>query len=59
MSNKPWTRRVVEALVLVIAVAVVARVVLGLLGPLLPGVVVLFSLAAIAASIFRGPHAKR
>lgn len=59
MSGPSWSRRVVEALVLVIAVAVVARVVYGLLGPLLPSIAVLAIGLTIAAAIVRGPHVKR
>ena len=41
-----WRSKVVEALLLLVAVAVVARVVCGLLGPLLPSLLVLFVLGA-------------
>ncbi len=59
MNGEPLTRRVIQALVLVIAVAVVARVVFGLLGPLLPSLAVLVIGFAIASVILRGPHTKR
>jgi hypothetical protein len=52
-----WRERMLEALVLLIAVAVVARVVWGLLGPLLPSLLGLFVLGAFALYVLRGPHA--
>jgi hypothetical protein len=45
-----WRSKVVEALVLILAVAVVARVVWVLLGPLLPA---LFVLVAVSGLLFR------
>ena len=41
------------------AVAVVARVVWGLLGPLLPYLFVLLVLGALILNVIRGPHAGR
>jgi hypothetical protein len=46
-----------EALLVVVALAIVARVVFGLLGPLLPLLVVLLIVGAILTRIFRGPRA--
>ncbi|MDE3092342.1 MAG: hypothetical protein KGL23_01760 [Acidobacteriota bacterium] len=54
----PVVRRVLEALAVVLAVAVVARVVLGLLGPLIPGIALATIVALFAAAILRGPRAK-
>lgn len=54
----PVARRILEALTVVLAVAVVARVVLGLLGPLLPGIALATIVALFAVSIVRGPRAK-
>lgn len=53
-----WQRKVIEALVLLVAVALVARVVFGLLGPLLAPLIVLTLLATILFMVVRGPHAK-
>ena len=44
-------------MVLVVAIAVVARAVWELLGPLIPGLVVLLVVGSILISIFRGPRA--
>ena len=49
--------KLAEALMTLIAVAVVARVVWGLLGPLLPYLLILFVLSAIFVGVIRGPHA--
>jgi hypothetical protein len=49
--------KLAEALMTIIAVAVVARVVWGLLGPLLPSLIALLLLAAIFLYIVRGPRA--
>ncbi len=57
MNGQSWLSRVTGALVLVVAIAVVARVVWGLLGPLVPGLVVLLVVGSILISIFRGPRA--
>lgn len=51
-------RRLVQALLLVIAVALVARVIFALLGPLLPSLALLAIVFAIASAILRGPRAK-
>jgi len=48
--------KLVEGMVLVLAVALVARVVWGLLGPLRPGLTVLVVIGAVLVSIFRGPR---
>ena len=57
MNGTSWHTRVTEALVLVVAIALVARVVWGLLGPLIPGLVVLLVVGSILISMFRGPRA--
>ncbi len=49
--------RVIEALVLLVAIAVVARVVFGLLGPLLPGIAVALVVLGLIFVVLRGPHA--
>jgi hypothetical protein len=54
-----WNSKLAEALISLIAVAVVARVVWGLLGPLLPSLVVLLTVGAILRWLVRGPHARR
>jgi len=54
----PWVQRILQALGIVLAVAVVARVAYSLLMPLLPGLGLIVALDAIAAFIIRGPHAK-
>jgi uncharacterized protein YqgC (DUF456 family) len=51
--------RLAEALITLIAVAVVARVVWALLGPLLPSLLVLFIGGALFLYVIRGPHAGR
>jgi hypothetical protein len=58
MSEVPILRRIVQALLLVIAVAVAARVIFGLLGPLLPTIAVLAIGMAIASVILRGPRTR-
>jgi hypothetical protein len=57
MTGPSWHTRVTEALVLVVAIALVARVVWGLLGPLVPGLVVFLVVGSILISIFSGPRA--
>ena len=54
-----WSKRVIEALAILIALAVVARVVWGLLGPLVPVVGILVGLVFVFTVIFRGPHARK
>jgi hypothetical protein len=51
--------KLAEALMTLIAVAVVARVVWGLLGPLLPSLLALFVIGALVLYVLRGPHAGR
>jgi hypothetical protein len=57
MNGPSWRSRVTGALVLVVAIALVARVIWELLGPLVPGLVVLLVVGSILISIFRGPRA--
>jgi hypothetical protein len=54
-----WRSKVIEALLLLAAVAVVARVVFGLLGPLLPSLVAILVLGGLLSRVLRGPHAGR
>jgi NhaP-type Na+/H+ or K+/H+ antiporter len=51
-----WRSRVIEALVLLLTVAVVARVVWNLLGPLLPVTVVMVTIGGLLFGVIRGPH---
>jgi hypothetical protein len=53
-----WRNRVLEALALAIAVAVVAWVVWTLLGPLLPALLVLIAVGGLLFGVLRGPHAR-
>jgi len=48
--------KLAEALMAIIAVAVVARVVWGLLGPLLPYLLLMFILGGLFLYLLRGPH---
>ena len=57
MNGPSWRSLVTGALVLVVAIALVARVVWALLGPLVPGLVMLLVVGSILISIFRGPRA--
>ena len=54
-----WRSKVIEGLLLLVAIAVVARVVYGLLGPLLPSLLVLLVLGGILLWMLGGPHARR
>jgi len=54
-----WHSKLAEDLVLVLAVAVVARVVWGLLGPLLPGLALVLIIGSIIVFAMRGPHSRR
>ena len=56
MAPVNWRHKVVEGLLLLVAVAVVARVVYGLLGPLLPSLLVLVVLGSLLLWVLRGPH---
>lgn len=51
--------RVVEALLLLVAIAVAGRVVWGLLGPLLPTLLLVIVLGSLLLWVVRGPHARR
>ena len=48
-----WRSKVVEALVLILAVAVVARVVWNLLGPLLPAILVMLAVGGLLFGLLR------
>lgn len=50
-----WRSKLYEGLILLIAVAVVARVVWGLLGPLLPALLVMLILGGLVFYLLRGP----
>jgi hypothetical protein len=54
-----WRGRVLEVLVIVIAVAITARVVWSLLAPLLPALLVLTAVGGVIFGLMRGPHAHR
>lgn len=58
MSGAQFTRRLVHGLLLVIVVALAARIILGLLDPLLPSLALLAIGISIASAILRGPRAK-
>lgn len=53
-----WHTKVIEALALTVAVAVVARLVWELLGPLLPMILVLLAVGGLLFGVIRGPHAR-
>ena len=52
-----WRMRVIEGLAMAVAVALVARVVWTLLGPLLPILFVLIAVGGLVFGLLRGPHA--
>jgi hypothetical protein len=54
-----WRVRVLESLALAVAVALVARVVWLLLGPLLPALLVLIAAGGLLFGVMRGPHASK
>ena len=54
-----WRLRVLEGLALAIAVALAARVVWSLLGPLLPSLLVLIAVGGLLYGVMRGPHARK
>jgi hypothetical protein len=54
-----WSAKVTEGLLLLIVIAVVARVVWGLLGPLLPSFFVLLMIGVILLRLVQGPHSDR
>jgi hypothetical protein len=56
MNVPGWGSKVTETLVLVLVVAVAARVVWGLLGPLVPGLILFLIVGAVLIGIFRGPR---
>lgn len=51
--------RIIQALLLVLAVAIVARVVWAILGPLVPGLIVIVLLAALGVRVLSGPRGDR
>lgn len=55
MQHQPegWAKRAGGALVLLVGIAIGARVVLGLLSPLIPGLIAMVLLAGIAWFLFR------
>lgn len=53
-----WRSRIVEAIVLLVAVAITARVVLGLLGPIAVPLVVLLILVLLISRVVTGPRSK-
>ncbi len=58
MNGAQFTRRLVHGLLLVIVVTLAARIILGLLDPLLPSLALLAIGISIASAILRGPRAK-
>ena len=54
-----FTHKIVGTLLLVVGIAVAARVVVRLLGPLLPSLTMLAVLVVVFRLIFRGPHGKK
>ena len=54
-----WQSKVTQALLLLVTIAAAARVVYGLLGPLLPSLLGLLIIAVLSLRVFRGPHAGR
>lgn len=53
-----WQAKVFQSLLLLIAVAVVARVVSGLLGPLLGPLLLVVTFGGLLAWLVKGPHAR-
>ena len=51
VNGSGWRSRVTETLVLILAIAVVARIVAGLLDPLLPTLIALIVISAAAAYV--------
>jgi uncharacterized membrane protein YGL010W len=51
-----WRARIMQSVLILLVVSVAARVVYGLLGPLLPSLLVLFVLGWLLQWILRGPH---
>jgi hypothetical protein len=54
-----WTSNVYKALILLVVIAVGARLIAGLLGPVLPSLLMLAIVAVVVMSLVRGPHAKK
>ena len=54
-----WTEGLYKALFLLVVMAVVARLIVGLLGPLLPSLLMLAGLVVIVNFIVRGPRTKK
>lgn len=54
-----WTDQLFKALALLLVIAVVARLVADLLGPVLPSLLMLAGLVVVIVMTVRGPRAKR
>ena len=54
-----WTDNLFKALLLLLVIAVVARVIVDLLGPVLPSLLMLAGLVVVVTMIVRGPRAQR
>jgi hypothetical protein len=54
-----WTDQLFKALALLLVIAVVARLVADLLGPVLPSLLMLGGLVVVIVMTVRGPRAKR
>jgi len=54
-----WTDNLFKALLLLLVIAIVARVIADLLGPVLPSLLMLAGLVVVVTMIVRGPHAQR
>jgi hypothetical protein len=54
-----WTEGLYKALFLLLVIALVARLIVGLLGPRLPSLLMLAGLVVIVTIIVRGPRTKK
>lgn len=54
-----WRSKLIDGLMAVVLVAIVARVVWRLLGPLLPSLIIFAALAGLVMWLLRGPHSSR
>ena len=58
MASVNWKTRAIEGLLFLVAAAVVARVVYGLLWPLLPSLLAIVVVGSLILWVVRGPHAR-
>jgi hypothetical protein len=54
-----WTGGLSKALFLLVVIAIVVRLIVGLLGPLLPSLLMLAGLMMVVTFIVRGPRTKK